>query len=747
LEQHVLQCDRCGDTVQALKAEDTLAAVMGRARPTAAQGPEGEVVGNLIGRLEELRPSVAAPASATPTATVGLGDTPSVERSTGAIPPQASQIADAVTLPPQAPPAAAATAAMYDFLAPPRGPQELGRLGPYRVLKVLGAGGMGVVFQAEDPHLDRLVALKAMLPALAANPLARQRFLREAKAAAAIEHDHIIHINKVGEERGVPFLAMPLLKGEPLDERLKREGKLPVTEVLRIGREVAEGLAAAHEHGLIHRDIKPGNIWLEGSRARVKILDFGLARAAADTAHLTQSGAIVGTPAYMAPEQSRGGAVDHRADLFSLGCVLYRMATGEQPFKGTDTISILAALALDTPTPPGELDPNIPAGLSDLVMQLLAKDAAGRPATAKAVADVLGGIAGEGSMLLTRTSVADHKTVSRKPAYLWLLSRLGATLWSLRPWAFRRPGLAFAVEGVALVFVLLLISLPFMTSKKTPQVVTSRERQRPEDTDPAKSVTHSLNMTFVLIRAGKFTMGSSLQEIDRCLKLVGNGWEKDRLPTEGPEHEVEITRPFYMGATEVTVGQFRQFVTEQNYHVGDDRWQQTRFEQTDAHPVVFVTWQNAVDFCIWLSQKEGKKYRLPTEAEWEYSCRAGTKTRYSYGDQETELLRYAWINANSQSRTHPVGGLEKNSWGLFDMHGNVWEWCQDVYDANYYKTSPKKDPPGPSAGGERVVRGGSWPDWPVDCRSAFRHHFDLGYSHDHLGFRVVLVSSPGGDGP
>ena len=152
---------------------------------------------------------------------------------------------------------------LYDFLAPPQGPGELGRLGPYRVLRVFGAGGMGVVFQAEDPHLERSVALKAMKPALAASASARQRFLREAKATAAIKHDHIVTIHQVGEDRGVPFLAMEFLEGEALDERLKREKKLPLAEVLRIGREIAEGLAAAHERGLIHRDIKPGNIWLE----------------------------------------------------------------------------------------------------------------------------------------------------------------------------------------------------------------------------------------------------------------------------------------------------------------------------------------------------------------------------------------------------------------------------------------------------------------------------------------------------
>ena len=175
-------------------------------------------------------------------------------------------------------PAGECTELVYDFLAPPREPGELGRLGPYQVRKVLGAGGMGVVFLGHDPLLERPVALKAMLPMLAVSPSAKQRFLREARAAAAIKHDHIVTIYQVGEDRGVPFLAMEFLEGESLDDRLKRESRLPVKELLRIGREAAEGLSAAHERGLIHRDIKPGNIWLEGERGRVKILDFGLAR-------------------------------------------------------------------------------------------------------------------------------------------------------------------------------------------------------------------------------------------------------------------------------------------------------------------------------------------------------------------------------------------------------------------------------------------------------------------------------------
>ncbi len=269
--------------------------------------------------------------------------------------------------------------AHYDFLAPAERPDEIGRLGGFRILKVLGAGGMGVVFQAEDPKLERKLAIKAMLPSLAASDSARKRFLREAKTAAAIEHDHIVPILQVGEDRGVPFIAMPFLKGEPLDERLKRDSVLPVAEVVRIGREAAEGLAAAHAVGLIHRDIKPANLWLEAPKGRVKILDFGLARAAADNSQLTQQGAIIGTPAYMAPEQGAGATVDQRCDLFSLGCVLYRLCTGQMPFNGKDTVSTLVSVATDTPQAPAEIQPEVPAELSDLVMELLAKKPEDRP--------------------------------------------------------------------------------------------------------------------------------------------------------------------------------------------------------------------------------------------------------------------------------------------------------------------------------------------------------------------------------
>jgi serine/threonine protein kinase len=295
------------------------------------------------------------------------------------------------------------------ILAPPCGPGEIGRLGPYRVLRVLGIGAMGVVFEAVDEQLQRPVALKVLLPALAASASARERFLREARAAAAIDHDRVVTIYQVGEDRGFPYLAMQLLQGETLEARLQRELRLPAAEVQRVGREVAEGLAAAHARGLIHRDVKPANIWLEsrnhtqpacGLRAepasgplaatggRVKLLDFGLARAAGDS-HLTPSGAILGTPAYLAPELAGSRKADARADLFSLGCVLYRCCTGQVPFPGNDMLATLTALATETPRPVRELNPEVSPALSDLVMRLLAKDPDHRPASARAVVETL----------------------------------------------------------------------------------------------------------------------------------------------------------------------------------------------------------------------------------------------------------------------------------------------------------------------------------------------------------------------
>jgi serine/threonine protein kinase len=256
---------------------------------------------------------------------------------------------------------------------------------------------MGIVFLAIDPKLHREIALKAMHPRCAVDPITRARFFREARAQAAIDHEHVVPIFHVGEAGGIPFFTMPRLKGRTLAAALPR-CPVPIAEVLRIGRETARGLGAAHSVGLVHRDIKPGNLWLEWTRGRVKVLDFGVAKVidgTPDSAALTRCGTLVGTPSYMSPEQARGWCVDFRSDLFSLGTVLYQMATGRRPFSGSTPMEIVLAVIGDTPVPPVALNPLVPPPLSRLIMKLLAKQRRNRPASAIEVAQELSRIESE----------------------------------------------------------------------------------------------------------------------------------------------------------------------------------------------------------------------------------------------------------------------------------------------------------------------------------------------------------------
>jgi serine/threonine protein kinase len=259
------------------------------------------------------------------------------------------------------------------------------RLGQYLILRELGAGGMGIVYEAEDEWLNRRVALKVLRSDLPAEQVARERFLREARAMAAVDHENVCTIFQVNEADGRPYMAMQLLAGETLDTRLEREGRIVPSEAARIGKEIALGLAAAHAKGLVHRDVKPSNVWLELGTGRVKLLDFGLALAR-DNSNLTFSGYVIGTPAFMSPEQARGEPLDGRSDLFSLGIVLYLATTGERPFDGVTAMAVMRNLELHIPGRVNVKRVDVPAAFSNLIMELLAKDRKDRPQSAEIVA-------------------------------------------------------------------------------------------------------------------------------------------------------------------------------------------------------------------------------------------------------------------------------------------------------------------------------------------------------------------------
>ncbi len=280
------------------------------------------------------------------------------------------------------------------LLGPSDDPKMLGRVGGYEVVGVIGQGGMGVVFKAFETALNRFVAIKMLLPHLTANGAARKRFLREAQAAAAVVDDHVLPIFGVDEWQGTPYLVMQYSRGTTLQKRIHLQGPLSLKETLRIGLQTARGLAAAHAQGLVHRDVKPANILLDGSVERAVLMDFGLARAV-DDASVTRTGIISGTPMFMSPEQVRADSVDARSDLFSLGSTLYAMCAGWPPFRSLSrsesAYGVMHRITHEEPTPICEVNSDTPAWLGLLIERLMSKNPEDRCASASDVADLLEG--------------------------------------------------------------------------------------------------------------------------------------------------------------------------------------------------------------------------------------------------------------------------------------------------------------------------------------------------------------------
>ena len=265
---------------------------------------------------------------------------------------------------------------------------SLGRLAGFELQERIGRGGMGVVYRALDPSLGRQVAIKLLKPQLARDDVFAERFRREAQAMAGINHANVITVHAIAERAGIPFIVMEFVDGESLQNRLRQEGQLPLTDVIRIGAQIADGLEAAHSAGIIHRDIKPSNILLTGAADEVRITDFGLAQTDGSS-RLTRTGLLLGTPRFMAPEQARGDPLDHRADLFSLGSVLYTMCVARSPFGGLTQGEIMRDVSRARVIPIEEVDPTLPAWLTSLVRKLHAPDPDDRFASAGEVAEIL----------------------------------------------------------------------------------------------------------------------------------------------------------------------------------------------------------------------------------------------------------------------------------------------------------------------------------------------------------------------
>ncbi len=445
LEHHLETCKMCAENAETLAVDDELTAIIksdnaSQIGAAAFTDDDESAVNKLIQRIKSARQQ---------------SETVQVEETLAA--PNGDM--------PQSLPAAMGGLSANDtsFLAPPQLPDEVGRLGDYRVLEVLGVGGMGMVFRAEDLRLKRQVALKTMKPTIAASRDSKGRFLREAQATAALEHDNVVPIYAVGEDRGIPFIAMQYLKGESLKDRIDRDTKLSPLMVVRLGKEIASGLSAAHEQGLIHRDIKPDNIWLDEKSDRAKILDFGLVSATSEDEGFTQSGTVLGTPRYMAPEQALAQPVDHRCDLFSLGSVLYHAASGKTPFAGSNFTATLIAVAHQPAVPLQIAAPELHEDVAKAIMQLLEKDPKKRPQSAISVEERFA----ELERLLNRLSAkgSADEALSDKATYHHVPA--GALAPPRKPPTSRKLLLAGAGGLAALMLGVLVITIRDKDGKET----------------------------------------------------------------------------------------------------------------------------------------------------------------------------------------------------------------------------------------------------------------------------------------
>jgi len=636
-------------------------------------------------------------------------------------------------------------------------------IGRYHILEQIGEGGMATVYKAFDTRLEREVAVKVLRAGLfGVEVLERvhKRFEREAKAVAKLAHPNIVRVHDYGEHQGQPYLVMEYLSGGTLKALLGKPTHW--REAVELLIPVAQALEYAHEHRVVHRDIKPSNILLT-AKGQPMLTDFGIAKILdlEDGQTLTAAGVGVGTPEYMAPEQGLGKDVDGRADIYSLGVVLYEMITGRKPYQADTPMAVVLKQMTDPLPRPSSYVPGLPAPVEQLLFKAMTKEPKNRYETMMALAVALSKLLrGQAEQPGIFNVVDANHTRDELEVLIPKKNKQPRDGAAFSKFFKKLPRWAF---GVAIVIVLIIGGvwigrgsdgagpLVWMATETATATPTSTATLTPTSTStPTKTHTPSATptptlgvgstqksevdgMVQVYILAGEFQMGSQ------------NGGSN-----EEPVHDVYLDA-FWMDQTEVTNLMYAAFLNEVgNQSENGVSWLDEKDEDvlliTSAgtwqhkfgyahHPVIEVSWYGARAYCQWVER------RLPTEAEWEKAARGGlVGKQYPWGDTDPVCTPSNQNGAQFDScggETVEVGTFAPNGYGLYDMAGNVWEWVNDWYDENYYSNSPSSNPEGPSSGNSRVLRGGSWlyNDWVLRSANRFSNYPD--YTSSNGGFRCA----------
>jgi serine/threonine protein kinase len=631
------------------------------------------------------------------------------------------------------------------------------KVGRYILLDLLGEGGMGRVFKAHDTRLGREVALKIIRKEKLKHPAAETRFKHEVEALAKMKHPNVVEVFNADQVGDTQYYEMEFVDGTDLTRLVRDRGPLPVHVACEYIRQAALGLHHAHEKGLVHRDIKPSNLLVTRNGRVVKLVDLGLARLKGsdpDAGRVTQEGFVIGTPDFLAPEQARNPmAVDIRADIYALGGTLYYLLTAQVPFEGTNPTEKLLKHCTEPPPRLLAQRPDAPPVLEQIIQWCMAKQPEARPQTPLQLAlalqplcpappPVVPGGVGFGAPLpvpqpvpvpqplpLPPPDEPKSSVVFRLPEETTADDPIRRRAGGGFPWGYVLVGLGGLVVAAILGYGLYL-------------------GLRDPDEPPVESVTTSDRtggIKLVRLEGGTFGMGSS-------------DAEPGRRGDEGPRHDATVAGPFLMSAGEITNAQYSR-VTGRSPAKSEGL-----AHRPQNLPVENVSWDEASEFCRKLTELEkrqpwarrGWAFRLPTEAEWEYAARGGTETPFAFGDSvyfERQAL-FRWTEAD------PLGALppdrdpakipqdarfpqearktEANKFGLFDLHGNVAEWCLDWYRPGY-PGGARDNPTGPADGDRRVVRGGSYKSPPALTRSAARSSMRPTERREDVGFRVVYA--------